>query len=609
MIMANMATAALAVQERPTTSTASSTFLTQWRPAFWAVVLGLTATILAYPVIFKLDAVVVWSSRVLPNLTVLGFIFYLWASLLVALVLLPIDEQTGRWHRLGLVLLAGLVLRGFWGIVAPLQGQAIGHAGTTAIWQSAGHVISGPGVSYIEWPGVSISHSVITQVTGLGIISASALYNAVIAMLIAATSYVFLLRVLKESRLAALASLVILEGSLALNVLLSGGPIALVFLVSFLVVHFYRGRLERDPSALLIALLLLSAAAIVHLHTSMHFAFILFGLWALALIPSLRSGLTPSFATVVLFFMIPVIWLIYTGDRGFGWIVRGAWGGFLDPARLLERFLTLFTIGEANFGESVPFWYSRPRLLWFGVAYVAGGLFWLWSLVRIRRMDLSRRAIVAAFGGVVLLAALSLFVSPSGFAELQRLLQTGVFFTAAFLLLLLVRWRHRYQQVALLSLALLLVGLSLPSFLANGLRVNSTNSQPVDLAAGEWLSTLYGTGRGFHVVGWSGAVGPVQFYLHEAKISIEPQLLSSKVWTEQAAWDTTDSLLATMNRSLQLGDSTVFVHSPRLVMDLSDRLGIPYDHPRWTELEERLARSYSQSYNNGKVRIFTSKVE
>lgn len=576
-----------------------------WRLPLWSAFLGLTALIVVYPVNLRLESFPVLSPDIFPNLPLFGAIFYLWAASLLVLVFTPSDEGAARWERLALVAVAALVFRGFWNIIAPLQGQAITHALATKVWQTLGHVVPYQKAVFTHWPGYSLVPSIISQTTGVELFPSIAILNIFISIVIGIAAYIFLLGVLKSSLSASLACLLIIEGSLALIILFSGGPQGLTFMVVFLVVLFSKRALA-NPSPILVALLLLTAVAVTRFPYSMHFSFILLGLWGFAALRRSQAKPGPSITMVMLSFLIPVAWLFHWATTPFSAMVQWIWGAFLNPSNFAEWLINFFTISQSNFGESAPLWYSRTRLFWFVLLYVTGGLLWLRSLRKIQRLGPTESRLAAAFSGLVLLSFIALLISPRGSVELLQFFQSGVFFTTPFLLLFLHRFKPQVTKAALLGLAVVLVALSLPSFLATNLRINSLSSHRIDLATGEWLQSLYGTGRGIHVFGMSGDMKHVQFYLFEANVTDEPAFLASSVWTQEVLWQSMDEFMTNVDRYAKNGSPIVVIHSPRFAFQMSETLGIPLDHPRWAEMAEQLSERNNEIYSNGPIRLYGS---
>lgn len=576
--------------------------LVPWRLPLWFAFLGFTASLLTYPVDLKLGSL---SPEIIPNLHLFGAMFYLWAAALVVLLFTPSDEGTARWERLALVVIAALVFRGFWGIIVPIQGQAYVHVTATKVWQGLGHVVRHPAAGYIEWPGVSLAISVLSQIAGLELIPSVAILTVLIAIVIGIASYVFLLGVLKSSLSASLASLLIIAGNLAMIIYLTAGPTTIVFVVLFLAILFQEGGL-RSSSRILVALLLLTAATVTHFHSAMHFFFILLGLWAPAMLRWRQAEPGLPINTVTLFPIIPVAWIMFWGLSAFIWVSWGSRALFADPISVWERLAGVFTAAQSNFGESAPRWYSLTRLLWLVLLYAVGGLIWLWSLVKFRRLGPTETRLAAGLSGLVLMNVLGSLVSPRGFGELLRGLTYAPFFTAPFLLLFLHQLKARVRKAALLGLAAVLFALSLPTFLAADLRISILTPYQTEYSVGEWLQSIYGTGRGLNVFLTHPIFGTTLFYLLDATYLTDREAESSG-YTRESRWQAMDELLVQFERSSQGGKSGLFIHSPRMAVVTWMNFGIPVDHPRWGEMTDWLSRRSNGVYHNGPIRIYASR--
>lgn len=577
-----------------------------WRQPLWLALLGLTARIVSYPVNLRLESFPILSPDVFPNLLLFGVLFYLWALSLLVLLFTPYGEGSAKWERLALVALAALVFRGFWNIIAPVQGQGLAHVTATKVWQELGHVVPHAGAAYVDWPGLSLASSALSQITGHGLILSSAILTVFTAIVIAIAAYVFLLGVLNSSLTASIACLLILEGSLTLIISYNPGPMGLALVVLFLAVLFQKEALETPPS-ILVALLLLTAAAVIHFHSASHFFFILLGIWGLTLLRRRQAELGPTGTVLALFFIVPVAWLFYWGIGGFISLTHWSGAVFSDPFSIADRLVNVFTIGQANFGESLPLWFSRTRLFWFAVLYVPGGLLWLWRLRTLHRLDPRESTLAAAFSGLVLLGVIGSLVSPNGFAELRRLMTAGAFFLAPFLLSFIQKLKPLATKATLLGLAGVLGALSLPSFLANNVRINSDSVHRTEYAAGKWLQSQYGAGETLHVFVTSPTLWPVQFYTFAATYVTESNTHQFKSWNEESLWQAMDELLDRFDRSSRSGNSSFFISSAKMAVVMKMTFGIPVDHPRWGNMINRLAERYDRVYHNGPIRIDRSR--
>lgn len=572
----------------------------------WFVFLGFTASILAYPVNLRLGSLPLLSPDIFPNLPLFGVMFYLWAAALVVLLFTPADEGTAKWERLALVVIAALVYRGFWNIIAPIQGQAMVHATAAKIWQTLGRVARYEGVPYYDWPGASLALSVLSQITGLELLQSIAILAVFIVVVIGIGTYVFLLGALKSSLSACLAALLIVAGDLALIIFYTAGPMAIVFVVLFLALLFQKVRLGNSLRSLL-ALLLLAGAAITHFHSAMHFFFLALGLWGFGLLR--RRQAWPAITSVVTFLIVPLAWILFWGFSGLIQVSQWTWAFLADPFSVAGRLVNVFTIGRANFGESVPLWYSGTRFFWFVLLYAAGGLLLLGSLIRLHRSTPTESRFAAAFSGLVVMNVLGGLTSSRGFAELLRGLTYAPFFTAPFLLLFLHKFKPSVTRAALLSLASATLVVSFPSFLANNYGINDNSSRRIELAAAEWLQSAYGSRQGLRIFGPNATVQEVKFYASDAALVTERGADLFEAWNEESLWQAIDELLARYEAFSRSGKPSFFIYSPKMALVMRRTFSIPVNHPRWGDMVERLSIQNHEIYDNGVVRMYVNRAQ
>jgi hypothetical protein len=576
----------------------------QVKKLLWIAFLVLTSVILAYPANLRLESFPIFSPDIFENQLYFGVLFYLWAILLIVLFFTP-GEGKGKWERLALVVITTLVFRGYWNIIAPMQLEATYHTTTARIWESANHIISGPGVGYADWPATSLLGVVLLKITGLGSFSAITILCIFIVITLAMGIYVFLLKVFNSSFSASLGSLLIIIGNLAMIIFYKPGPIAIIFVVLFLTILFWDNK-RNSASLVLVSFLLLAGAVVTHFHTSMHFFFISLGLWIFAVLRRQPGESRPGINLLLVSLIVPIIWLAYWGTAGFREVSLWSRDNLLNSLFSLERWTGVFTIGQANLGESAPLWYSLIRWLWLGLLYAAGGLLWLRSLIRFRRLGITESRLAAALFGLALLSLISCMISPRGFAELLRALTYIPFFTLPLLILFLLRFKPAVTKVILVGLSLLIVLLSFPSFLANNSRINSDATHVIEFSTGEWLHSLYGTGERLSIFATASTYQPVQFYLSDATYFAERQTHEFEDWTEESLWQAMEELQDKFMQSALSERVTIYIDSPKEALQRSMSFNVPYDHPRWRILSAELSANYDMVYNNGPIQIYKS---
>ncbi len=569
----------------------------------WSALLALTVAILMYPSNLGLRSFAITSADVFPRLPILGALVYLWAAFLAKVLLTDADERIARWKRLILVGIAALVFRGFWNIIAPEQLEGVVRINTSEVWQAHGRITFGPTVGYMGWPGASLPSIILTESTGLPLLQAVTALTVFTSIVIGLGAYTYMLGILADSFLAAIAALLVVVGNLAMIIYHQAGPTAIVFVVLFMSLLMHP-RSCRATSGMLVGLVLLMGASVTHFHSAMHFFFLALGVWILTRSDRESSGSWASALLVAVFFSLPMAWLIFWALSGLASISNWTLTSLLNPALLADRLTSVLVIGQANFGPSVPTWYSFTRFAWLGVLYAAGGVIWIQEMFRFGSLGRTNQRVTAAFFGLGLISLTSSLVSPRGFAELLRALTYIPFFTVPLLALAVRRSGPTFAKRVSLGLLVLFVGLSFPTFLANNFRINSDSYHKIEFSAGEWLRYAYGNGSGLIVFTTASAVGPVQRFLPEASYTTERQTHEFERWTAESLWKALDELLDKFDSAAHRQWKAVYVHSPKEALQRSMTFNIPYSHPNWAAIGDRLSVSHDKVYENGPLQSY-----
>ncbi len=583
------------------------------RAILWLVLLGLTSVILLLPVNLRLSPLVVWSSDVFPNLWLLGTVLLLWTTILVVLLFTSGSEATGVWDGLACSTIAGLVFRGFWTIIAPIQGEAQVHIADTRMWTILGHVVSsaasGYTAQYFDWPGASLTQSVVSLGSGMEIFPSIAALGIWAAMVAGVIVYAFLLIMLDRALYAGLGTLLILAGSLALPTSFPGRPMAIIFVVLFLLVLFDKHGAGRS-NTLVVAILLLVAATVTHLHSAIHFFFFLLGLWGFNRLRGRRSVPSHSIIALVLFLILPVAWLIHWGASGLSTVTWWSEALLTNHRSLIEMLSGIPTLGQANFGESVPTWLRLTRLVWFLILYVIGGALWLRRLRRFQELDSKEGELGGALCGLLLLGILGGLLDVAGVAHaILRELAFVPLFSVTFLFLYAQQLRTKEAKSLLLSLATLLIVLSLPTFLSINRSVNINSKHPPEFAVAKWLQSLYGTGRGLRLYVPISSAKLTQYYLLDAAYAA-PRTPDTTGYVQERRWEILDEWFGAYAAASPSGTPTFFLNSPTLVLDERMNLGIAADDLRWRKMMDRVELASSRIYDNGPIQVFgTRKID
>jgi hypothetical protein len=571
--------------------------------ALWMAGIGVTAFLLAFPITLRQDNVPHYSPDLFPNLGLFGVVLYTWAAIIAILLRWPVSPA--RWHGAGVILLVGLVQRAFWNFKIPVQGQAYVHVNAALAWQALGHVLRHPAGAYFDWPGVSLLYAALSDSTGRNGDWAAGALGVFISLVMALAAYVYFLAVLPTPGSATLSAVLAVVGNPASIMYLTAGPVAMVLVVMFLILAFRRDGLSR-PAAVGVALILLTGISIIHFHSAMHIVAFSAALWTWQWLRGRRESVVPerSLQTLLLF-TIPVAWLMLWGFGAFVWVAQAAWAFFSHPIDLWTKLSGVHTIEQSNFGEVVPEWYRLTRLAWLGLLYLPGGIIWLGAVRRWRSLAFPEGELAAIFAGLGVLSLASGFVSPRGFGELLRGLTYVPFFTVPLLILFYLRWPGKMATAATLILTVVTTVLTLPTFLANNHRAGILAPLRGEYAVGQWLSTMYGAGRGVHVFLTHPLLGPLQRSLLDASFTTD-QEAESTGYVSQSRWEALDSLLEVFAASPRTTVATFFVHSPKIIIVSNMTYSIPVDDSRWSQMAARLTDRYDAVYVNGVVDVYAA---
>ena len=582
---------------------------TLWRLPLWVAFLGFTIAVLLYPVNFRLETFIVQSPDIFPNLPLFGTIFFLWTVSLVVLVITPAKTRA-LWERLSLVIIADLVIRGFWSIIAPIQHQSLLHAQQTKSWLDTGQIIHQQG--YSTYPGLSLTTASIYQITGLELFPSITIQTVFIDLVIAIGSFLFLLKILKSTRLASLACLLVIAGSPWLWSMYFPWTMGMAFMMLFIMTLFHQPSWGNRPRSL-VAFLLFVAITITHVFGAILTLCITCIVLGFGVLRRNQAESWVSITAVLLFSVILIAWHLYFfGSEAFTSMTEQAYLQ-ITAMPFWQLLSNLLSMGQSQAeGGSTPLWISMPRLVWEVLLYAAGGLLWLGSLRRFRRLNVTESKLTAvAFG--LLLTTGALFVFVKGASDLRRPLLYGSFLLIPFLFLSLQKFKPVLKRVSLAGLAFVLVFLSLPSFLGNNLHMPSWTFYDTEYASGEWMQYYAGRDRELHVFSTVPVYWTIKFYipdtyrdpsLPQVAYHTEINIMDFENWGADTAWQILFELPERYYSSSQKGNYSVFVNSPKTALYQSPIYNIAPDDIRWIAIVNRLAEGSNNIYNNGPIRIF-----
>jgi len=570
------------------------------RTTLWGAVIALTVGLLLYPKDPEVNFAAIQSLSAFADLPLFGALYYLWALSLVTLTLSLKRQRSGYWEGLVLVGLFALVFRGIWDIPFPVQTlDGVANATTTKAIADLHEVPVGhPNFVYTDFPGIHLLTACLSQVTGLGLSDSVMAIMVLLDLLLAALYYLTSLRILGDQRLAAFAALLAMQGNIVFaRLFFYAGFMGLIFIGLFLLLILKKGdavfaRVE-DAFA---AVVLLGAGSMTHFVSALVPFFLLAGIYlARSFAGRPRAPLLAT--TPVLYVIVPLSWLIFWSVGTFDNIV--VIGSKVQESLAPDMaFRYMFNIGRANLGPTLPPWATATNNFWLFLLFGLGSVSVLLGLVKMKKLNGVEAKATGAFLGVILLALLVTSLYPGG-QQVYRFLTFAPFFAAPFLLLLLRGLRPRRALLSLTILALLFVGLSLPTFFANSAYIGVSVYHPVDSAPGQFLKPLYDDGRGLRIMSLAFTTQPLIRYLPEAEYSGE--LPAEHVQDEEQFWQFAEKQVGSFEGTSDW--EAVYVSSPRPVAAFQHIFGIAQDDPNWSRLSRRLEEK-ERFYDNGQVQMY-----
>jgi hypothetical protein len=569
----------------------------------WAIVIGLSAIILAYRVRFRLEHVPLLPQEGIASFQVFGALFYGWAVVLSLLLVRLADERSGRWKGLAISILALLVLRGFWMKVAAIQHQALLHAVETASWLKAAHIIR-PG-PYSDWPGLSVTTAILSQVMDLPLFASIDLLTLAMSITVVVAGYAFLLRVLGSCRSAALGCLMIVVGDQWLHFIYFPWIMGLALILTFLIVSFREPLVNKTNIA--VGLLLFSASILTHLFGAVLLWVMLVCVVAFGLLMGNRLRFRGRLPVTLTLFLLLTAWHLYWGTRSFESITDMG----LQQIRsfsLVELFRNGLNVSQLQFGEALPAWVTGVRLTWLILIYGVAVVLWAREAYRLWRPSGTGVPVmlVGAYLALVIASMAIVGLSEGGLANARRSLNYGGFLSVPFLLWQMQKSVPFVRPLLLRGLVVVTAALSLPSFLGHGLNIPRLAYYEVEYAPGTWLSSVYGTGKGLDIFSDVPVFWAVSLYATEATFHVERSFLDFEHPEEPAVvWKAFDELLDRYHRSRQDAGVALFVYSPKMALYSGSIYGIPPNHPGWGAILSRLRENNNQIFDAGPIQVFS----
>lgn len=588
------------------------------RLGLWILLLLLTAAILLFPVRLKFEYHAVESLYIFgDNLLLFAVVYCLW----LASLLLLLFTRNNEWQRVSLVSIFALVFFGFWVINAPSGGYADGlvNMGHVRYLEQAGRIaVEHTLLAYFQFPGLHLTALSLSQISGLDIFVTRPLLLLFSRILFTVMLYVLFAKSLKNSHLASLAVLLLLQGSMMFSRTGFHPGVTAILFFTILLILLLTVRGDRAPGiavpATVVMLISFAALTVTYIPISVFFIFVLAGIYVLQKLSgkSLVSG-----SIIILCLTVFFAWEMYWATRTFTGMVGHVQyfiAAFTNP---LERLLPLFGTATARLGETVPLWVSLTRGFWLAFIFVFGTILGIRNLFRVKRLDVTETMENGGLWGVLIFSVICILAFPSG-TQGHRLLMYTPLFTVPIIMRFLSgssrqselsqstrfgkglsnSWGWFRRHVFTLLLILFFI-LSFPTFLVNHSNVSTTVVHNYELSAGEFVEATY-EAKPLHFFSDIITVYTNVYYVPDANFS--------HPWHH---WDIADEeelwldINRLMDRFENSGGNSIFVLSEKFTQPFRSISVIEPTDPRWREFVNRLSQD-DKIYDNGHTQIYTN---
>ena len=584
------------------------------RLLLWILLLLLTALILLFPVSLRFEY------HTIESLYIFGDNLWLFASLYIiwlATLLMLLFTKNNEWQRVALVSIFTLVFFGFWIINTPYGNYADGmvNMGHVRYLEQTGTIAAEhPVLAYFQFPGLHLAATAFSQICGLDIFITRTISLLFGRILFAVLLYILFSKSLKDSLLASLAVLLLLQGSMMLSRTtfhpeVAAFPFFVILLIMLLATGEGRAKVKT------VFFITFGALTVTYLPIPAFFIFILGGIYVLQKFTG-KSLVTGSI--IILCLTVFLAWEMYWASRMFTGMVGHVQDLAAAFSNLLERLLPVVGTVTTSLGENVPLWASLTRTFWLALIFVFGAILGIRNLFRFRRLDSIETMETGGLWCVLIFSGIAILAFPGG-TQQSRVLMYASLFTVPIIVRFLSGLGYRSESFrspgyvkslsnswgwigrhAFILLFIVFFVLSLPTFLVNH---NSVNTQTVyrhELSAGEFIETSH-EGIPIHFFSDIISVYTSVYYVPDASFSYMPYPWD--IADEEALWLETDRLVERFEGSS--GDA-IFVLTEKFSQPYRSISIVEPTDVRWLEFIGKLSK-HNQIYDNGHTQIYSNQ--
>jgi hypothetical protein len=425
---------------------------------------------------------------------------------------------------------------------------------------------------FSAWPNTQLIGAILQQMLLLNTSVAMVLESTIVIALVAVASYLFFFT-LTSSPFRSLVGVILLTFFSARFQIYFYTPNNLAFAIAILGLWLvargvFSGTMKRSSS--LAILILMLGIGFTNFIISAFLASTFVVLWTLS--PS-RKTLAPFVPIVAAASLLPPL---YNGGLG---IITGSAREFLS-GNLISQLLSFY---GSQAGGLIPVWASYVTFFW-QVVMVAPAVFAL-GLLLWKRSELPPRRLHLCLL-IVGLIPFGLGLASGGGYYAAVLLGVIPLFTIPFIL----QTSGKLGRTFVVLVVVLIVGLSLPTFLAYNRNQEIWELYPTDTTSYSFISHRSSVISGYTL--YMTGVDTLPLYINNVDV-VYPM---AKFLSLQQLWSIWDTTLAVFHSSS--AGSSVLVFSSRSVVPWASQLGIPPGDAHWTEIRSSIS-TLVVIYSNG----------
>jgi len=463
------------------------------RLGLWIILIVFSVTLLAFPTHLTYEYTAIQSTRIFQNFPLFAVLYCIWLVVLLVLLFSNDGEGEGNWEKLALVCVFSAVFLGFWTISTfnVGLGEGMNNIAHIKYLDEVGKITTGlSDLPYFDFPGLHIIGSFVSQITGIDPIRSASLIVFSQAIGLSVLLYVLFKYFLNNTRFAALAVLLVVQGNIWIAKLNIFHPrnIGLVLLATFLVLSLrYKDRLFGTVPSTILVLIVVAATTVTHFVTCILLFFIMLGIY---LVQKIARGSSAGVyvSTLIIFIFLPLTWAIYWATTTFGFTIQTALTSLQAWLHGVNNLWTILMMTNANLGGAMPLWSDITRMFWLILIYGFGSIIGLWNLFRMKKSTRMENVLNGMLLGIIMVSVISTVTSTGG-ERFDTYILYGAFITVPIILWFLLHTRNPIGKYSLICLAFVFFALSFPTFLTHNNMIEETVYYPDEHALGEFLES------------------------------------------------------------------------------------------------------------------------